>query len=389
MKRNRMVIVLALSLLMVLCVPAAAAGDHGRFVVSHGSGEPGDTVTVTVSVENNPGLICTALTIHYDSDCLQLIKAEDACLLGNPVFSQTYEANPYRVSWNDALAADSTENGVLVTLTFQVLDDAVAGVSDVTLSYNAADVFNSDLQEQSFVAVDGGVTIHGRQPAVSAGKTPAETPSAVPPVAENVPVQSMQDFLNRFSDLPENAWYSEAVAFMLEKGYMNGVGDTYFSPDGEMTRAQLVTILHRAADAPRMGGDIFFADVLPDMWYSDAVRWAYFTGVTDGIGNGLFGTSQPITRQQLVTLLYRWSGDVSPASEHLSAFSDAADVSPYAREAMNWAVAKGILKGDGRRLLPDHTATRAQAAAVLWRCLKVINTIPVPETPNVLYGTGA
>lgn len=364
-------ILLSLTLLLGLCVPAAAAaGQTGKFIVSEASGRAGDQVQVTVSVADNPGLICTALKIHYDTDTLKLVDVEDGKLLGSPMFSQSYSSFPYRVSWNDALAEDTTEDGVLVTLTFEILDAAQAGKTAVTVTYHSGDIFDQDLEVQPFTAVNGGVT-------VLTGSTTVGTGTEQPPVKTPAAAAALY---RSYTDLQAGAWYQDTVTYMLQHGYMNGMTANTFAPNGSMTRAQLVTILYRAAGSPRVTGSrLPFTDVASGAWYHDAVRWAYASGVTGGVSDDRFGSGENITRQQLATLLYRWSGAAPTRRNHLAAFSDRMQISDYAKDAMNWAVGQGILNGSNGKLDPGGTATRAQAAAMIARYLKQSTAIPVPD----------
>ena len=185
-----------------------------------------------------------------------------------------------------------------------------------------------------------------------------------------------------FTDLEANGWYREAVEFMLDKGYMDGMSDTQFGPGLYLTRAQAVTILWRSEGAGEFqGGALPFADVKADTWYSDAVKWAYYSDLTDGVSETEFGTEQNVSRQQLAVWLYRLSSATPEREDHLSSFADAGDISEYAKPAMNWAVAKGIIDGADGSLLPQSPATRAQAAVMIHRYMKVSTAVPVPAPP--------
>ena len=185
-----------------------------------------------------------------------------------------------------------------------------------------------------------------------------------------------------FTDLEADGWYRAAVEFMLDKGYMDGMSETQFGPGLYLTRAQAVTILWRSEGAgASQGGTLPFVDVEEGCWYSDAIKWAYYSNLTDGVSETEFGTEQNVSRQQLAVWLYRLSSATPEREDHLSAFSDAGDISEYAKPAMNWSVAQGIIDGADGRLLPQSHATRAQAAAIISRYVKVSTAIPVPTTP--------
>ena len=174
-----------------------------------------------------------------------------------------------------------------------------------------------------------------------------------------------------FEDVKEGAWYHEAVDFMVENAYMNGMSDTEFGVNGSLTRAQLVTILYRIAGSPETEGENKFADVKADTWYTNAIIWAAENGIVNGIDDTTFAPDQSITREQIATILYRYTKAEAVEEDHLKDFSDADQVSDYAVDAMNWAVANGLITGMGDgTVAPRATATRAQIAMILMRFLQ-------------------
>ena len=170
-----------------------------------------------------------------------------------------------------------------------------------------------------------------------------------------------------FTDVPENAWYTEAALWAWREGLMVGTTKTTFSPDVATTRGMVVTILWRQAGAPVADYALDFTDVASDAYYAEAVRWAVSQGVAAGYGNGLFGPDDPITREQFAAILYRCAG--SPAiPERVLDFIDAEQISPYAEDTLRWAVSEGLISGKGGGILePQGQATRAQTAAMLMR----------------------
>ncbi len=173
-----------------------------------------------------------------------------------------------------------------------------------------------------------------------------------------------------FQDVDPQAWYAEAVNYAYHCSIFNGMALNRFNPSGTMTRAMLVTVLHRQNGMPFEGSNPF-TDVPAQSWYTDAVAWAAEKKIVNGVGGGRFAPEAPLTREQLVTILYRMYGaeDDAPA---LRGYPDAGDVSQWADAAVRWAVAEGILRGvphsDGRTCLdPGSPVTRAQAATLLLR----------------------
>ena len=171
-----------------------------------------------------------------------------------------------------------------------------------------------------------------------------------------------------FTDVAPDAWYYQSVLRAVQAGLFGGVSATEFAPEESMTRAMLVTVLWRYAGEPKASKASPFTDVAADEWYTDAVAWAYERHIVNGISATLFGVDDNVTREQLTAMLYRYASDsgkdVTAAAE-LNGFTDHAGVSDYALTAMQWAVAVGILNGDGGRLLPAGNATRAQCAKMM------------------------
>ena len=170
-----------------------------------------------------------------------------------------------------------------------------------------------------------------------------------------------------------SAWYHLPVDFVVSRNLMNGTGADTFDPNGQLTRAMLVTILYRYEGEPAVSGTVPFQDVSTKAYYYDAVRWAAANGIVKGTSATTYAPNQAITREQMVVILYRYAQmkkvDVS-AQGKLDSFPDSAKVSGYAKEALAWAVSEGIINGDDGYLKPQGTATRAQVAAVLQRYIE-------------------
>ena len=181
-----------------------------------------------------------------------------------------------------------------------------------------------------------------------------------------------------FPDVTEGDWFYDAVRYAYETGLMDGVEDNLFAPNSETTRAQLVTILYRLAGEPEPGGDSGFSDVAAGTWYTDAVAWAAENGIVNGVSETEFAPGEDITREQLAAILYRYAAcqgyDVSQRAD-LSGFGDASSISGYAQEALSWAHAQGLVLGfEDGSLRPQGNANRAQIAAVLMRFLAAVPT---------------
>ena len=177
-----------------------------------------------------------------------------------------------------------------------------------------------------------------------------------------------------FADVSGSDWFYNDVRYVYEKGIMDGTGADRFSPNAPLTRAMIVTILYRMAGSPSVSGSSDFTDVAAGKWFAKAVAWAAANGVVNGYGSGLFGPNDPVTREQLAAILYRYAvyGGMTAVTleENLGSFADTAQLSAYAIQAMNWAVGQGLINGSGSNLVPKAQATRAQVAAIIHRYLE-------------------
>ena len=185
-----------------------------------------------------------------------------------------------------------------------------------------------------------------------------------------------------FSDVAADAWYADAVTYVRDNGLMSGTSDTTFTPGGTMTRGMLVTTLYRMAGSPSLENEDLgypFADVPGDAWYAGGVCWARLAGVVGGYSEDQFGPDDPVTREQIAAILWRYAG--SPAAESGTDFADEGSISAYAAQAVDWARANGIVNGvEDNRFLPQSSATRAQVATILRNYL-TMEEAGEPEDP--------
>lgn len=172
-----------------------------------------------------------------------------------------------------------------------------------------------------------------------------------------------------FDDVPADAWFAEAVQYVYEHDLMTGVSENLFAPNAQMNRAMVAQILFNVEKPADTEAPAAFRDVAADQWYAKAVNWAVWQGYMSGYGAGSFGPNDALTREQLVTVLWRYSGSpVMGDSSMLNTFSDAAMTSDYAQQAMTWAYAQGVISGNADGTLnPQGTATRAEVATILMR----------------------
>ena len=271
------------------------------------------------------------------------------------VWSYIPPANPnYKITIGDmengTVTANPTAAKAGATVTITATPDEGYAVGTVTVTDRFGDAVR--VTEQA----DGTYTFTMPNGQVTVNATFVETEE---PVAEP------------FVDVAEGDWFYDAVVYAYQNELMDGVGGNRFAPNSETTRAQLVTILYRLEGQPAVSGDLPFTDVEAGIWYTDAILWAAQNNIVNGVSDTEFAPGDDLTRQQLVTILYRYAEakgyDVS-ASADLSGYPDADQVQDYAQPAMAWAVAENIIQGmeDGT-LKPAGNASRAQIATILMR----------------------
>jgi Uncharacterised Sugar-binding Domain./S-layer homology domain. len=174
-----------------------------------------------------------------------------------------------------------------------------------------------------------------------------------------------------FTDVAKDAWFYQSVRFAVSRGLFKGITDSEFQPNTAMTRAMLVTVLYRLEGSPKSDSANRFTDVSNAQWYTDAILWASNAGIVNGYDEKTFGTNDIITREQIVTILYRYAGFKkyeTDKSNELSGYTDYSEVGAWALPAMQWANATQLVLGTtDKTLSPKGNATRAQVAAILMR----------------------
>lgn len=187
-----------------------------------------------------------------------------------------------------------------------------------------------------------------------------------------------------YTDAETTAWYHDGVHYCIENGLMSGYGNGIFKPNADTTRAMITVMLWRLNDSPVVNYLLDFEDVEEGQWYTEAIRWAKSEGIAEGYGNGFFGTNDAITREQMVTILWRYAQhkgiDVSVGEDtNILSYDDAFDVAEYAIPAMQWACGSGMVQGmndpdgEGMILAPESKGTRAQIATMMMRfCTEIV-----------------
>lgn len=188
-----------------------------------------------------------------------------------------------------------------------------------------------------------------------------------------------------FTDVTESNWFFEPVCKLFQSGIIKGMTATTFVPAGDVTRAEFVTFLYRLDGEKKAEAKSIFTDVKEGNWFYDQIVWAAENGIVNGVTPTEFKPNDKITREQIVTILFRYASYANlntAASADLTEFADANKVSSYAVDAMKWAVASGIIKGDEKNNInPKGNATRAEAAAMIYR----FEGVPAAEASTILY----
>ena len=273
------------------------------------------------------------------------------------------------------------------SITYVTDGGTIGGLYPVTYTEGTVTVLPTNVTKPGytflgwFTAASGGVQVRQIEATETGDKTFyarwQKTVLPPPPVTPGTPVTPARPAAPvglPFADVSGSDWFYNDVRYVYEKGIMDGTGADRFSPNAPLTRAMIVTILYRMAGSPSVSGSSDFTDVAAGKWFAKAVAWAAANGIVNGYGSGLFGPNDPVTREQLAAILYRYAvyGGMTAVTleENLGSFADTAQLSAYAIQAMNWAVGQGLINGSGSNLVPKAQATRAQVAAIIHRYLE-------------------
>lgn len=364
--------------LLLLLSSAALGAEHA--VLTVGSAAPvgeGAVFSLDVTLEGGSGCYGGSLILWYDSGCLELTE-----LTAGPAVSGAVTAvNPdlgdgvAKMSW--VSLAPLAEDGVVARLTFRVLLEENTAVE--LLNPELLDSEGATLPLQT---VNGQVTFStapdptpettpgtaaggSDQPDPSGGSDPDRGETAAPSTPSDDPAA----WENPFRDVPEDAWFHDAVAFVHQRGLFSGTSETTFSPELLMDRAMLASVLCRmeggVAEVAVLDG-FGDRDSIP-AWAAPGLAWAVEQEVLYGSG-GLLMPQGTLTREMLAAMLFRYAGAHAGDSGALDAFPDGSSVSAWAVDAMTWAVEQGLLLGrEGGLLSPTATASRCEVAAILTR----------------------
>jgi len=335
------------------------------------------TTALTYSGTTLDGVSYHGITTEYLTikNLLGFLGVSEASLESMSFRPADWDNNPAYVRTLDAAAALSA---VLSVKGYQNADQSRvnAGMAD---SLNALRLIPGDNNVNAFQSVkwvnyiEITTTPGGNQG--GSGNPGGVTPPVMlePPVDED----PKDDEYAGYIDVADGAWYYDAIKFASENELMNGTGNNMFSPNGNVTRAMVVTILYRLEGEPSDFGTSPFADVAAGAWYTNAVIWAAENEIVKGYGNDLFGPNDSITREQIAAILMRyvtWKGLEASERADISGFADHASISDWALDAVRWANAEGLMTGrTAETLAPKGNATRAETAMLMQRLIDILD----------------
>lgn len=360
MKKKFSLIILALALSISMLIPAWAAGSAQLNVsAEYTSVEKGDSFSVFIQMENNPGFESLQVDVLFDTDLLTCTKVKAADILTQDgVLYAGNKDNDGKVTFA-AINVDPIEgDGDLVELTFRALQSG-----DVDITARTVRMI-SDGERATAAEDTQNIEIEAPSQPLPPAEEPEEEPEELPAETPEVPAAPAAV---EFSDVPPTHWAYTYVQNAVKNGLFSGIGNGLFGPAMSVTRGMFVTTLYSSAGSPDVELSNF-TDVPANAWYAKAVAWASQQGIVSGIGNNKFGPDMPITREQIALILFNYADGVSPGTEMFvrMAYPDAKDIHDWALTAFTWAMNKDLISGKtGNILDPLATATRAEVAVIM------------------------
>jgi len=365
--------------MMMLCFSVNnVLADSFNVVVDSKTANPGDTVEINISLENNSGIIAALFSVEYDKERLELVEVQDGKILDSGTFSPSYNSYPYKMVWNSASASNFTSNGVLAKLKFKVLENAKAGKAFINLSYNENDVFDVDLKNVPVTLVNGGIDVVNNAQGGGSGSGGGGGSSTPKPSGKEDSIDTPDNVagvitpsLNDFSEELSGHWGSQEISALIEKGIVKG-NNGKLNLKNSVTRAELLALITRAMGIGEKEYSGEFADVNASDWYAGTISAARAAGLVDGDGRNVM-PNQYVTREQMAKFLvtaYIYKNGEVPEGEAI-AFDDSYAISEWATEFINKATSLGILNGMGDgTFAPKNAVLREQAFVAIARLIK-------------------
>ena len=358
MKKISAILVCLLLVLSMTVTAFAATTVNLSLTADKASANRGDVVKFTVSIPEVANFRSASVTVNFDTDVFAFVSGE--CVLDDYAIQSVDLLSDGVVNGVCAFATEdhpAAASGALFTIKLKVLD--AAALEKTTVS----------------IAADSVVRIFNAANAtVQAGKADVN----VICTQHNI-IKGMCTICGHveFPDVKTNAWYHDAVVFAVKRGYFTGHDSGEFKPTDPISRQDFVLVLSRiaGADMTQYTGQTAFTDVKPNAYYAKAIQWATENGIIGGYNPTTFGVGDKLTREQLVTIMYRYAKKlgvdvtVTTGWDKMSEYPDATAPNPNLREMVAWALEKGIISGkqvDGKTCIaPQLSATRAETAQIL------------------------
>lgn len=355
-----------------------STATNGSVVVDHNENVyPGQTITITVTPEE--GYELDTLTVTAGEESVQVSNNQFQMPASDVTISATFKEDTPdepEIEKHEVIIAPVTHGDVVSDKAAAAAGEAVTITVDPDSGYRLADLTVKDSSgteleleyigngKYTFVMPEGAVTVDADFTRITNVKPPVDEPDE--PQETELP----------FVDVDDSDWFYDSVYYVYTNGLMDGVSTTQFAPNSNLTRGMVVTILYRLEGEPRVTGSSGFSDVASGAWYADPVTWAAANGIVNGVSDTEFAPNTDITREQLAAILFRYAEykgyDVS-GRDSLTGYTDRSSISAYALDAMRWAVDEGLITGmTATTIVPQGTATRAQCAAMLMRFIESV-----------------
>lgn len=345
--------------------------EKPTFSVSSAKAKPGDTVKLTVDMSNNPGIASVVLDVSYNNKYLSLTsKPVFSELFTENLDSEDLSIVPFTLFSYDALK-DITESGALATLTFKVAEDAPSGDYIVALSYDEENVFDVDFNNVSFETVAGKITVEGDVPPVSAEDAPAVYEPILDKPGTDEPKEEEALIVPKFADTSGH-WAVKYINDSVDLGLFRGDENGNFNPEQKITRAQFITVLWRMAGSPDMEATHSFDDVDGQSEeFQKAIAWGHGKGYVSGISETEFDPNGMLTREAGMKMLHYYSGGkVGQEAMFYKIYDglikDVAEIADWAKKSVYWGIYYEMISGtDNLTISPKSAMTRAQMAKIM------------------------
>ena len=338
------------------------------FSVSSATAKPGDTVELTVDISNNPGITSMMVGISYNNKYLSLASEPTFTgMFGEELGSGDLKMIPFNLYLSDDIV-NVSENGVFATILFKVAEDAPSGEYVIDVSYKPGNVYDANLENVFFETVAGKITVEGDIPAVE-GEGTADIYNPVVKDHEQEPED--EPVVPLFADT-EGHWAVKYINEATELGLFKGNEDGLFNPEGKITRAQFITVLWRKAGSPEVEPTHSFTDVdNQNEEFRKAIAWGYSKGYINGVSNTQFDPEGILTREAGMKMLHYYSGGAVGMETMFyniydALLQDSVQIADWAKKSVYWGIYYTLISGTSDTTIsPKEPMTRAQMAKIM------------------------